>query len=107
MKAVFFNIIFIINQLMVSAHFLRHSNIFLTAFFVISIIIIFFNKKIKNNLIKALSLINILIWLFTMYQIVRIRIAFHEPFIKVTIILGVVIILNIITLLFYPKKINR
>ncbi|BAI80267.1 conserved hypothetical protein [Deferribacter desulfuricans SSM1] len=107
MNVIFFNIIFIINQLMVSAHFLRHSNIVLTAFFMISIIIIFFNEKIKNNLIKTLSIINILVWLFTMYQIVKIRIAFHEPFIRVIIILGVVIILNIVTLLFYPKKINR
>ncbi|MGA1863344.1 hypothetical protein OWM07_10730 [Deferribacter thermophilus] len=103
----FYGLIFILNQLMIAAHFLRHSNIFLTVLFLISIVIIFLKVEVKKYLIRAFSLINILIWLFTMYQIVRIRIAFHEPFIRVIIILGAVIILNIITLLFYPKKINR
>jgi len=107
MKTLFLTPI-VLSIAVLGAHFMRYGNAIGVAASLLLIGLIFLRRAWVARLIQAALLLGALEWMHTLYELMQIRTAYGAPTARMSVIIGVVIVITLgSALLFQTKTLQR
>ena len=98
----------IITSLILSAHFLRDSNLLLTLVYILLPFVLMIKKRLALLLVQGMAYAGGIIWINTLIKIAQRRISYGEPWIRMAVILGAVALFTILAgLLLNSSKVKE
>ncbi|GIK38765.1 MAG: hypothetical protein BroJett011_25980 [Chloroflexota bacterium] len=86
----------IVSAFLLGAHFLRQGNLWLVGLCLLALGLLWVKKRWSLIVLQFLAYLGALIWASTAISIVQQRLALGEPWLRVAIILGAVVLLSVL-----------
>ena len=111
MKKASFFIPVVLSLIAIGAHFLRYDNLISVAGTLILIALLVVRRPWVARMTQVVLVIGALEWLLTLYELLQVRVALGQPFLRMSIILGIVTVVTICSAVLFQsvtmKKIYR
>ncbi len=90
-------VLIILSYILLSAHFLRDGEIALTLFYLFIPFLLFIKKRWSIIVVQIFTYGGVLVWFYTLYVLINVRMSLGIPWVRMAIILVAVIILTLIS----------
>jgi hypothetical protein len=104
MKKVLIYIPVVLSLVVLGAHFMRYGNSIAVAGALALIALLFVRRAWVARLMQVVLVLGTLEWVYTIYELVQVRAAHGQPFIRMTVILGIVVAVTLASALLFQSK---
>jgi hypothetical protein len=104
MKKVLIYIPVVLSLVVLGAHFMRYGNSIAVAGALALIALLFVRRAWVARLMQVVLVLVTLEWVYTIYELVQVRAAHGQPFIRMTVILGIVVAVTLASALLFQSK---
>jgi len=108
MKKVLSYIPVVLSLVILGAHFMRYGNLAGVFVFLVLIALLLVRRAWVARLMQVVLVLGAFEWVHTLYELAQVRVAQGQPFVRMTLILGVVVVVTFCSaLLFQSPALKR